>query len=200
MSGARRARVRAYAKINLDLRVIAKRPDGYHELRTVFQTISLADAIDIAFTPARKTSIAMEDALGIPDNLMVRAAGAALEAMKVHGSVEMKLTKRIPMGGGLGGGSSDAAAVLLALPALAGTGGTRPAASRIMQHRAATGQRCAVLSDGRNGGSHREGNGAVSTGGYGAVEGSADHPGRACEHGAGVPRPEPSFDNRIATK
>jgi 4-diphosphocytidyl-2-C-methyl-D-erythritol kinase len=120
MSAPRRARLRAYAKINLDLRVIAKRPDGYHELRTIFQTISLADVIDIAFTPARTTSIAIEDALGIPDNLMARAAGAVLDAMKVHGAVEMKLAKRIPMGGGLGGGSSDAAAVLLALPSLAG--------------------------------------------------------------------------------
>ena len=57
MSAARRARVRAFAKINLDLRVLGKRPDGYHELRTVFQTISLADTLDIAFTPARRTSV-----------------------------------------------------------------------------------------------------------------------------------------------
>ena len=47
----RRARVRALAKINLDLRVLGKRPDGYHELRTIFQTISLADTLEIAFTP-----------------------------------------------------------------------------------------------------------------------------------------------------
>ena len=52
---AARARVRALAKINLDLRVLGKRPDGFHELRTVFQTISLADTLEIAFTPARKT-------------------------------------------------------------------------------------------------------------------------------------------------
>ena len=50
-SPARQARVRALAKINLDLRVLGKRPDGYHELRTIFQTISLADTLDIAFTP-----------------------------------------------------------------------------------------------------------------------------------------------------
>ena len=120
MSRARRARVRALAKINLDLRVLGKRPDGYHELRTIFQTISLADTIDIAFTPAAKTAIALEDALGIPDNLVERAARLALEAMRVTGRVEMRLEKRIPMGAGLGGGSSDAAAVLLALPVLAG--------------------------------------------------------------------------------
>jgi 4-diphosphocytidyl-2-C-methyl-D-erythritol kinase len=119
-AGARHVRVRALAKINLDLRVLAKRTDGYHELRTIFQTISLADTIDIAFTAGRKTSIQLDDALGIPDNLVVRAAHLAMEAMGARGRVEMRLTKRIPMGAGLGGGSSDAAAVLLVLPVLAG--------------------------------------------------------------------------------
>jgi len=113
-------RLRALAKINLDLRVLGKRPDGFHELRTIFQTISLADTIDIAFTPGRKTSIEVEDGLGIPDNLAARAARVALEAMGVTGRVEMRIRKRIPMGAGLGGGSSDAAAVLLALAVLAG--------------------------------------------------------------------------------
>jgi len=112
--------VRALAKINLDLRVLGKRPDGYHELRTIFQTISLADTIEIAFTPGRKTEVELEDRLSIPDNLVVRAARAALDAMRATGRVQMRLAKRIPMGAGLGGGSSDAAAVLLALPALAG--------------------------------------------------------------------------------
>ena len=120
MTRVRRARVKALAKINLDLRVLAKRPDGFHELRTIFQTISLADSLDIAFTPARRTTIELDDALGIPDNLVVRAARMAMDAMRTTGRVEMRLTKRIPMGAGLGGGSSDAAAVLLSLPALAG--------------------------------------------------------------------------------
>ena len=121
MTATRRAaRIRALAKINLDLRVLGKRPDGYHELRTIFQTISLADTLDLAFTPGRKTSVEIEDVLEIPDNLAARAARLALEAMRVSGKVEIRLTKRIPMGAGLGGGSSDAAAVLLALPALAG--------------------------------------------------------------------------------
>ena len=62
----------------------------------------------------------MEDKIGIPDNLAARAARMALEAMRVTGHVEMRIDKRIPMGAGLGGGSSDAAAVLLALPVLAG--------------------------------------------------------------------------------
>ena len=116
----RRARLRALAKINLDLRVLARRPDGYHELRTIFQTISLADTIDIAFTPGPRTRIELEDGLHIPDNLVARAARMAMEAMRAAGRVEMRLIKRIPMGAGLGGGSSDAAAVLLALPVLAG--------------------------------------------------------------------------------
>ena len=120
MSTARRVRVRALAKINLDLRVLGKRSDGYHELRTIFQTISLADSLDIAFTPARKTSIELDDPLAISDNLVVRAARLAMDAMRATGRVEMRLRKHIPMGAGLGGGSSDAAAVLLALPALAG--------------------------------------------------------------------------------
>lgn len=119
-SGPRRARLRALAKINLDLRVLAKRPDGYHELRTVFQTISLADTLDLAFTAQRKTEIALDDAAAIPDNLTVRAARLVLDTLRVTGKVEMRLVKRIPMGAGLGGGSSDAAAVLLALPVLAG--------------------------------------------------------------------------------
>jgi 4-diphosphocytidyl-2-C-methyl-D-erythritol kinase len=119
MSGPRRARLRPLAKINLDLRVLARRADGYHELRTIFQTISLADTLEIAFTPGRRSSIALADDR-IPDNLVVRAAQAVMDAMRCTGRVEMRLAKRIPMGAGLGGGSSDAAAVLLALPVLAG--------------------------------------------------------------------------------
>jgi 4-diphosphocytidyl-2-C-methyl-D-erythritol kinase len=120
MSTTRRVRVRALAKINLDLRVLGRRPDGFHELRTIFQTVSLADTLDIAFTPGRKTAIELEDALRIPGNLVTRAARMALDAMRATGRVAVRLRKRIPMGAGLGGGSSDAAAVLLALPALAG--------------------------------------------------------------------------------
>lgn len=119
-AGLRQVKLRSLAKINLDLRVLNRRADGYHELRTVFQTISLADRIEIAFEPARKTSLAIEDALNIPDNLVLRAARLALDAMKITGRVHFKLSKAIPMGAGLGGGSSNAAAVLLALPVLAG--------------------------------------------------------------------------------
>jgi 4-diphosphocytidyl-2-C-methyl-D-erythritol kinase len=114
-----KVRVPAYAKLNLGLRVLYRRPDGFHELRTVFQTISLADRLDIEFTPARSTQIQIEGTPHIPNNLVERACRLALEAMKVHAHVRFTLRKTIPMGAGLGGGSSDAAAVLLALPAVA---------------------------------------------------------------------------------
>jgi 4-diphosphocytidyl-2-C-methyl-D-erythritol kinase len=114
------ARVPAFAKLNLDLRVLFKRPDGYHELRSIFQTISLADEIRIRFRAARQTAIHVAGNIEILDNLVVRAARLCLEEMRVSAAVDFDLVKRIPMGAGLGGGSSDAAAVLLALPALAG--------------------------------------------------------------------------------
>jgi 4-diphosphocytidyl-2-C-methyl-D-erythritol kinase len=116
----RQVKLRSLAKINLDLRVLNKRVDGFHELRTVFQTISLADTIEIAFEPARRTELFLDDALAIPNNLVLRAAQAVLDALKLHAKIRFKLTKSIPMGGGLGGGSSNAASVLLALPVLAG--------------------------------------------------------------------------------
>jgi 4-diphosphocytidyl-2-C-methyl-D-erythritol kinase len=118
--GARTASILAFAKINLDLRVLFRRADNYHELRTVFQTISLADRIHVAFTPARNSKIEVHGNVDIADNLIARAAHACLGAMRITGRVEFDLDKRIPMGAGLGGGSSNAAAVLLALPALAG--------------------------------------------------------------------------------
>jgi len=116
----RQAKLRSLAKLNLDLRVLHKRADGFHELRTVFQTVSLADSIEIEYQPSRRTELLLDDALAIPNNLVLRAAQAALDAMRVHAKIRIRLTKNIPMGGGLGGGSSNAAAILLALPILAG--------------------------------------------------------------------------------
>ena len=124
----RSARLRAYAKLNLGLRVLYKRPDGYHELRTVFQTISLADILNVSFSRTSKTRIEIEGTPEIPDNLVEQAARLALEAMQIHGDVRLKLKKNIPSGAGLGGGSSDAAAVLPAsmhVPASATTGTPR---------------------------------------------------------------------------
>lgn len=112
-------RVRSLAKINLDLRVLNKRPDGYHDLRTIFQTVSLADTIHIECAPGR-TKIELRSELDIPDNLVVRAADSVLRATGKRARIGFVLQKRIPMGAGLGGGSSNAAAVLLALPKLLG--------------------------------------------------------------------------------
>lgn len=120
MPTSRTARLRSLAKINLDLRVLYRRPDGFHELRTVFQTVSLADTIEIEFRAARRTRLTLAADIEIPDNLIVRAAERVLRALRVTADVRFRLTKRIPMGGGLGGGSSNAATVLLALPVLAG--------------------------------------------------------------------------------
>jgi 4-diphosphocytidyl-2-C-methyl-D-erythritol kinase len=115
----REATVLAYAKLNLSLRVLYKRPDNFHELRTVFQTISLADELQISFSAAKNTTIEIAENT-IADNLVEQAARLCLDAMGIDAKVHFTLKKRIPMGAGLGGGSSDAAAVLLALPVLAG--------------------------------------------------------------------------------
>lgn len=109
--------VRALAKINVDLRILNKRPDGYHDLRTIFQTVSLADTIEIEYGRGR-TQINIKSNLNIPDNLIVKAADSILEMTGATGRIGFVLKKRIPLGAGLGGGSSDAAAVLLALPVL----------------------------------------------------------------------------------
>ncbi|MDP8980498.1 MAG: 4-(cytidine 5'-diphospho)-2-C-methyl-D-erythritol kinase [Acidobacteriota bacterium] len=114
-----RVRLRSLAKINLDLRVLNKRADGFHELRTVFQTVSLADKIEVEYTPGRTTRLELDSTVQIADNLILRAADLALGAMGTRARVRFRLIKKIPMGGGLGGGSSNAAAVLLALPVLA---------------------------------------------------------------------------------
>jgi 4-diphosphocytidyl-2-C-methyl-D-erythritol kinase len=114
-----RVSVPCLAKLNLDLRVLHKRPDGFHELRTIFQTISLEDTLTIEFEPARRTELHLDSSIQITDNIVIKAAQAVLDHMKLHASIRFKLEKVIPIGAGLGGGSTDAAAVLLALPACA---------------------------------------------------------------------------------
>lgn len=101
--------VRSFAKINWSLRITGKRADGFHDLETVFQTISLFDEIE--FRDSGELSLTCDD-LSIPTdetNLIVRAARA------VGATASVDLRKRIPAGGGLGGGSSNAAAVLKTL-------------------------------------------------------------------------------------
>lgn len=102
--------IRSYAKMNWALRITGKRADGYHELETLFQTISLHD--DLTITPSGQMSLTCDDPTVPTDdsNLALRAA-RAVGGRPVH----IALKKRIPAGGGLGGGSSNAAAVLVAL-------------------------------------------------------------------------------------
>jgi 4-diphosphocytidyl-2-C-methyl-D-erythritol kinase len=110
--------VRAPAKLNLHLEVLGRRGDGYHELRTLFQTIDLHDQITVRETPGSEILLSVEPAGSVPDdtsNLVVKAALALRRATGVERGAALHLTKRIPAGGGLGGGSSDAAATLAAL-------------------------------------------------------------------------------------
>ena len=114
--------VRAHAKINLDLRVLGPRLDGFHELRTVFQAISLHDVIECV---PRQGAFAIEcDTAGVPldqSNLVWRAAEALWRSLRRPAPVRdvtIRLHKRIPLQAGLGGGSANGAATLLALARL----------------------------------------------------------------------------------
>jgi 4-diphosphocytidyl-2-C-methyl-D-erythritol kinase len=111
----------APAKLNLFLHVVGRRDDGYHLLQTLFQFLDLHD--DLAFTPTTDGRITLATPLpGVPSahDLTVRAATLLKAAAGAHAGVEIAVRKRIPLGGGLGGGSSDAATTLLALNALWG--------------------------------------------------------------------------------
>ena len=125
-------RLPAPAKLNLFLRIVGRRADGYHELQTVFQFIDLCD--DIELTLRRDGVIERQSVLSdVPaaQDLCVRAARALKAATGSRYGADIRVTKRIPMGGGLGGGSSDAASVLLGLNALWSTGLTRDQLAQI---------------------------------------------------------------------
>lgn len=118
--------VPAPAKINLFLHVTGRRPDGYHLLQTAFRFIDLNDTLHFA-TREDGCIVRINDVPGVPEHedLVVRAALALRQATGVGLGADIELIKRIPMGGGLGGGSSDAATVLLALNRLWQTGLSR---------------------------------------------------------------------------
>lgn len=122
-----RKKVKAYAKVNLILDITAKRADGYHDLRSVMQTIPLADEMELEILPGLSgapfvVTASCTNAADYPDiswdetNLVCRAAKLIIEYAKVPtseaGAVNITITKNIPSGAGLGGGSADAAAVL----------------------------------------------------------------------------------------
>jgi len=114
----REIRIPAFAKVNLRLDILGKRPDNYHELRTIFQTISLHDelklrpsqASGICLTIQGNESLSLEP---VRKNLVYAAVDALRRELDIRSGVEIDLRKTIPAGRGLGGGSSDAAAALL---------------------------------------------------------------------------------------
>lgn len=115
--------LKAPAKINLGLSILAARPDGYHDIRSVFCPVTLADTLQLSPT-GQKGVINLEcSGMGSPegpDNIAFRAAALFLEATGADMGVDISLHKVIPSPGGLAGGSSDAAAVLLAMAFLSG--------------------------------------------------------------------------------
>ena len=117
-------RVPAFAKINLQLRILGKRADGYHELRTILQSISLHDELELELTRSGAIELTVEGDAGLAaestkDNLVYRALDAAKRELNLKQGVRARLKKMTPVGRGLGGGSSDAAAALTGLRRLA---------------------------------------------------------------------------------
>jgi 4-diphosphocytidyl-2-C-methyl-D-erythritol kinase len=108
--------IRSYAKINWTLDVLFKREDGYHELRTIYQTVSLHDRVTVTATDG-PLEILCEDPRVPRDetNLALKAAASLREATGTSKGARIQIEKRIPVAGGLGGGSSNAAAALLGL-------------------------------------------------------------------------------------
>ena len=121
----REIRIPAYAKVNLRLDVLGKRADGYHELRTIFQTVSLHDTLRLR--PRRAADFELKISANVQlsqeateKNLVYRAVDALRRELKIRPGVEILLQKKIPAGRGLGGGSSDAAAALFGYLQFAG--------------------------------------------------------------------------------
>ncbi len=108
----------AYSKINLGLIIGSNRPDGYHNIETIFQRISLSDVVTIFPAKSGVSYFGPKLTESPEHNLSVKAASQFLDLYKIEEGVEVALTKRIPTGAGLGGGSSDAAAVLRILAEL----------------------------------------------------------------------------------
>lgn len=129
--------LRSYAKVNLGLEVLGLRQDGYHELRTLFQTIELHDDIELRPRRDGQVTVACEHP-GVPrddSNLALRAARELQRMAGERRGVDIRLEKRIPVAGGLGGGSSNAATVLIGLDRLwklgLGPDGLQPLARRL---------------------------------------------------------------------
>jgi len=116
---ALRVRIAAQAKLNLHLRVLSRDETGYHSIETIFHRIDLADDLTVGITPGKRTLDVSGGATGPTEsNLAWKAATAYADHNDWPTGFEIELTKRIPAGAGLGGGSADAAAVLRALDSL----------------------------------------------------------------------------------
>jgi len=116
-------RVSAAAKINLDLRILGRRSDGFHEVQTLIQTIDMTDEIRATVAPSDVLDLQVTPAGAVSsgiDNLIMRVAEALRRHTGVKAGARLELAKRIPIGAGLGGGSSDAAAALVLLDFLWG--------------------------------------------------------------------------------
>lgn len=126
----------APAKINLSLKVLGRRSDGFHDIETLITPISLCDEIKIDRRPGKQDIAFRCDDPSVPkgeDNIVVRAANAFFEETKIASGVSIALKKTIPHGAGLGGGSSDAASTLLALNELFETNLPREALAKIAE-------------------------------------------------------------------
>jgi 4-diphosphocytidyl-2-C-methyl-D-erythritol kinase len=120
-------RLPSHAKVNLRLEILRRREDGYHDLRSIFQKISLCDTVQVSLGQGKGISVT-SDHPGIPDgprNLAYRAARAILNEAGRGEGIRIEIEKRIPLGAGLGGGSSNAATTLMALNELLGAGFSR---------------------------------------------------------------------------
>ncbi|MBQ0110861.1 MAG: 4-(cytidine 5'-diphospho)-2-C-methyl-D-erythritol kinase [Oscillospiraceae bacterium] len=106
---------KANAKINLNLRIIDKRQDGYHELETVMQSVDIADNLTFTATDGEILLECDNTALSNDCDIIIKAAKLFFKTTGISGGVAVKLQKNIPIAAGLGGGSSDAAATLLVL-------------------------------------------------------------------------------------
>ena len=113
----RSVRLAAFAKVNLCLHVLGKRPDGYHELRTIFQAISLHDTLELSLIPKAGIELELTDPTlpAGPENLVYRAIEAIGREIGFRGGIRARLEKHIPVARGLGGGSSDAAVALIGM-------------------------------------------------------------------------------------
>jgi len=112
--------VKSFAKINLGLEIVGKRPDGYHDIRTLFQTVSLSDELGFEAAPAGLLRLEGDDPAVAWDetNLVHRAARLLMERRGAGPGIRIMVKKSVPAGRGLGGGSSNAAATLVALNAM----------------------------------------------------------------------------------